>query len=856
MKLRVPFGPSAGQRPGLRSLVTLVVFAVVALFVVGSCRGRDAPAGASKDDREEIVFWAGWLLGDDIYAAIDRFERTHPRYRVLATTGTAPDATGDAQRLLSAIAGGVPPDVVFFDRFAIGEWAARHALEDLTPYLDGQDPGDPERLDLADYYPWTIEEASYRPPGSTGRKGIYGIPTIADARMLYVNLDLLRQEGLVDGRGEPVVPTTWGQARDYANRLSRYRVQGKVDSGLVRLGFAPTYGDSFLYMYAFEAGGRLLSPDGLRATMDSPRVVRALRYMTDVYDDLGGAAQVNAFQQSFQDGALDPFLKGQVAMKIDGNWYLETLGDWKPDMSFAVVPAPMPEDELAKGRKPVTWASGWAFVVPATSQHKRGAFELMRYLRSWDVVTRLDESKQERKESEGRVYLPLVDANRAFTERIFRQRVFDEPSMPASFRQAYRTLTDLLEDPEIRPVSPAGQLLWRQQIRAYQGAVAHTYAAEARATGEDEAAIALRRMQAPVQDQLDELVRPLPPHTVGWSWYFGVYGAVVVGMLAAVVHLTRRQRRSHGYRMRQTGAALFFASPWILGFTVLTGGPLLFSIVLSFTRYDVLNDARYVGLDNYRDVFADPVFYKSLLNTGFMVLRVPLVMAVGLAMALLLNTGVRALGIYRTALYLPVTMPIVASCLLWIWIFNSPASFLNSALRYCIDTAPAHAFEWIVSRFTEEPFRLDEPLWLQDPRFSKSALILMNAWAAGGGMVIWLAGLQSIPRQLYEAASIDGAGAVRRFWHITLPMLSPYILFNSIVGLIGTMQIFTEAYVMTGGGPVDSTLFYAYYIFRQAFQFFRMGYASALSWLLFVAVLVLTVLQLRLSKRWVHYDHT
>jgi multiple sugar transport system permease protein len=533
-----------------------------------------------------------------------------------------------------------------------------------------------------------------------------------------------------------------------------------------------------------------------------------------------------------------------------------TLGDWKPDMNFALVPAPMPEEELAKGRAPTTWASGWSLVIPATSGHKRGAFELVRYLRTWDVVHRLDQSKHEQKQNEGRLYLPWVDSNRAFTERIFHEDVFDNPAMPDKFHRAYRALTGLLENPESRPVSPAGQLLWRQQIRACDAATAHKYGAEAKATGEDEIELTLRRMQEPVQAQLDELTRPLPRRVVGWAPYMGTYAIVVVASLAAMLFLSHRLRRSHGYRMRQTGAALFFVSPWVLGFAVLTGGPVLFSVVLSFTRYDVLTDARYVGLANYREVFADPVFYRSLLNTAYMVLRVPLLMAVGLAMALLLDSGVRAVGLYRTGLYLPVTMPIVATCLLWVWIFNSPASALNGALRFCFDTAPAHAFEWLVSRFTSTPFRLDVPLWLQDPRFSKSALVIMNVWSAGGGMVIWLAGLQSIPRQLYEAASIDGAGPVRRFWHITLPMLSPYILFNAIVGLIGTMQVFTEAYIMTGGGPVDSTLFYAYYLFRQAFQFFRMGYASALAWILFVAVLALTVLQLRLSKRWVHYDHT
>jgi multiple sugar transport system permease protein len=819
------------RRLALRAAVAIFVLFVCAVSWWTFRSSRDA----GDDGREPIVFWGGWMLGDDIYGAIDRFEKLHPRYRVMATTGTAQDATGDAQRLLSAIAGGVPPDVVFFDRFAIGEWASKNALEDLTPYIEAQNPADPDRLDLRDYYPWAIEEASYRPPGSIAPRRVYGIPTIADARFLYANLDLLRQEGLTDDRGEPRLPKTWGELREYARRLSRYQVPGKTDSGLVRLGFAPNFGDSFLYMFAFEAGGRLLSPDGLRVTMDSPPVARALRFMTDVYDELGGVEQANAFQQSFQAGPLDPFVKGQVALKIDGNWYLETLGDWKPDMSFAMAPAPMPEDELAKGRAPVTWASGWALVVPRTSRHKRAAFELIQYLRTWSVVERLDHSKRERKQNEGRVYLPGVDANRRHTERIFQQEVFGDRAIPPRFRQAYESLTALLDDPQIRPVSPVGQLLWRQQIRAYEAAVGHKYALQAKATGQDETRIALATMAEPVQRQLDELTRPLPSRVVRWSPYLAVYAVAVVTLLGCILVVSHRRRRSSGYKMRETGAALLFASPWILGFAVLTGGPILFSIVLSFARYDVLSEARYVGLENYRDLFADPTFYKSLLNTAFMVLRIPLIMAVGLAMALLLNTGVRGLALYRTGLYVPATMPIIAACLLWIWIFNSRQSFLNEGLRVFFGTAP---------------------LWLQDTRFSKVSLIVMNVWAAGGGMVIWLAGLQSIPKQLYEAANIDGAGPLRRFWHITLPMLSPYILFNSIVGLIGTMQIFTEAYVMTAGGPIDSTLFYAYYLFRQAFQFFRMGYASALAWILLVAVLVLTVVQLRLSKRWVHYDHT
>ncbi len=843
--------PGRRSRVSLRTaLVSFAVFVVaVAVWTWRSTREED-------DGRENIVFWAGWLLGDDIYNALARFEQLHPRYRVTAATSTAQDLTGDAQRLLSAVAGGVPPDVVFFDRFAVGEWASKHALEDLTPYLENQDRADPYRIDLDDYYPWAVAEGSYRPPGSDAPRRVYAIPSIIDARFMYTNLDLLAQEGLTDERGEPRVPRTWDELRADAKRLSRYRLPGKPESGLVRLGFAPNFGDSFLYMYAFQAGGELLSSDGLRVTMDSPRVARALRFMTGIYDDLGGVEQANAFQSSFQAGPLDPFLKGQVAIKIDGNWYLETLGDWKPEMNFALTPAPMPQDELAQGRRPVTWASGWAMVIPATSRHKKAAFELIQYLRSWEAVSKLEQGKRERKQNEGRLYLPGADANRGHTTRIFSENVFDEPGVPLRFKDAYRSLAAALEDPLIRPVSPVGQLLWRQQVAACNAATGHKYAEEARATGADEVQLSLSRMQEPVQQQLDAITRPPAGRAVDWRPYAVVYLAAIAAALGAILFYSHKRRRSHSYKMRETAAAMFFASPWFVGFAVLTGGPILASIVLSFTSYDVLTQAHYVGLSNYREVVADPVFYKSLLNTVFMIVRIPLMMAVGLAMALLLNTGVRGMGLYRTGLYLPVTMPIIAACLLWIWIFNSPDSFLNEALRWSFETAPARAFEWVVSRFTSRPFRLDPPLWLQDTKSSKSALILMNTWTAGGGMVIWLAGLQSIPKQLYEAASIDGAGALRRFIHVTLPMLSPYILFNLIIGLIATMQIFTEAYIMTGGGPLDSTLFYAYYLFRQAFQFFRMGYASALAWLLFVVVLALTLIQLRLSTRWVHYDRT
>jgi len=191
------------------------------------------------------------------------------------------------------------------------------------------------------------------------------------------------------------------------------------------------------------------------------------------------------------------------------------------------------------------------------------------------------------------------------------------------------------------------------------------------------------------------------------------------------------------------------------------------------------------------------------------------------------------MAVYRTFFYLPAIMPAVAASILWIWIFNPQQGILNALLAKAGIAGPA---------------------WLQNQYWSKPSLILMGLWGAGAGMIVWLAGLKGIPKHLYEAAEIDGAGRFRRFTSITLPMLSPYILFNLIMGIIGTFQIFTQAFIMTQGGPVDSTLFYAYLLFNNAFRYMKMGYASALAWVLFGIILTLTVIQLRLSKRWVHYE--
>ncbi len=281
-------------------------------------------------------------------------------------------------------------------------------------------------------------------------------------------------------------------------------------------------------------------------------------------------------------------------------------------------------------------------------------------------------------------------------------------------------------------------------------------------------------------------------------------------------------------------AGYMFALPWLLGFLIFTLGPLLVSIYLSFTSYDVLNPPKFIGLENYRTLFRDPLFWKSLYNTFYMVvIGVPVNIIVAFGIALLLNVELKGIALYRAIYYLPSITPVVASSILWLWILNADFGILNSTLAM---------------------FGIRGPNWLADPSWAKLAIIMMGAWQAGGNMLIYLAGLKGIPAQLYEAAEIDGAGTWYKFWRITIPMISPTLFFNLIMGIIGTFQIFTQAYIMTGGGPLDSTLFYVYYLFNNAFSYFKMGYACSMAWILFLIILVLTAIQFKLASRWVYYE--
>ena len=291
--------------------------------------------------------------------------------------------------------------------------------------------------------------------------------------------------------------------------------------------------------------------------------------------------------------------------------------------------------------------------------------------------------------------------------------------------------------------------------------------------------------------------------------------------------MTRAERKS-----LQIGLA--FISPWIIGFLAFTLYPVGASIYYSFCDYDVLSKPVWVGTLNYRDMLTDSVFWKSLYNTLFFAaFSLPLGLVMSLLVAVLLNQSVRGRSVYRAIFFLPSLIPVVASSMIWLWILNGNFGLLNHAL---------------------ESIGLKGPQWLADPAWTKPSLILMSLWGCGQTVVVYLAALQDVPRSLYEAADLDGASAWVRLWHVTIPMISPVIYFNLIMGIIGSLQVFATAYVMLGGGgPNRSALFYAVYLFQNAFEYRQMGYASAMAWMLFLIILFLTWVATRSTRRLIYY---
>lgn len=886
----------------------------------------------------EIVYWAHFNITDASKAAVREFERRHPEYRVVIGQATARDMVGDPTRFLLGVAGNVPPDLIYFDRFAIVEWASRGAFTDLTPLLE-RDHDAPNGIHEEDFFAPAWKEPIYK-----GRN--YAVANSADTRAMYYNGDALIRAGFTykkddaeviagDARpGQARPPQTWeemcrktlhawgdveadgsvtlsefvrrpaineeiaegaavelgairpgdvialvsgkyvfrgrvaevtgadslridlsrDQAADfdaiplinrgkcevkvydqdgYVCRLTRFSPD---DGQMTSVGFIPLFGNSWLYMFGWLNGASFMSDDGSECRLDSPEIVVALQWLQDVYDAMGGYETANVFQASALSGALDPFLTGKIALRIDGDWFMQTIMAFKPDLNFGVVGSPIPQARFDAGFESVGWGGGFAYAIPSTAKHKAPAWELAKWLLSVEANQMSVEYDASLRRAQGQTYFPRLHPDRRVVSWLKQKFIEENPAITPNLAKAYDRFSELLPRSKYRPVTPVGQKLWGEHKRATEAAVNH----------QKHPYEALNYGKRQTQQVLERVLNPPDGPRMPWGWVIALYVGAIVSLAIGVVVIQERKRRLYGGKRVAWFEGIVCASPWLIGFAVFGGGPIIFSLIISFCHYDVLTPARFIGLENYIQlmgrhhdaivgamVWNDPLFWKSLGNTAYMIIGVPLGILAGLAIALLLDSKVRGLHVYRTIYYMPAIVPAVAAFILWIWIFDPSRGMLNQILR----TVGIG----------------DPPNWLQNPDWAKPSLILMGLWGVGASMIIWLAGLKDIPESLYEAASIDGANRLQRFRHITIPLLTPYILFNMVMGMIGVFQIFEAAFVMTDGGPADATLFYAYKLFNEAFRYLNMGVASAMAWVLFLVVLVITMFQLWMSKKWVYY---
>lgn len=786
---------------------------------------------ASAQTRQDVVVW-GVNIGPDQKgeAAVVRvFEQRNPDLRIRLTNMGAGGM--NPQKLLTSIVGNVAPDVVAQDRFTISDWAAKNAFRPLDDLVE-RDKADPLAPHKEDYYPAPWSEATYQ-------GHLYGIPTSSDDRILYYNRGIfkkraadLRAAGLDPDRP----PRTWSEILAYSKVLT----EKNRDGTLKVAGYMPNYGNTWLYLYAFQNNASFMSADGRTCTLDSPAAEEALQFMVDGYKIIGGYENAKSFESGFLGKENDPFLTGKVAMKTDGDWILADLSRYGTNVDIGVGPAPVPDDRFNHtGRFAheketfITWMGGFALGIPRGARNVEGAWRYIKFYTSYEGRMIQMRAQRDADRLRGRQYIPRqiaqMKANQAASVEF---RPADK-----KFADAVDMHTKMAPFGKIRPPTFVGQLLWNEHVRAIETACLGN------ATPKD----ALLTSQRTVQRELDAYFEKDKYPVINLDLVKNVGITLMLGIVVGYAVWVLRQKQGRLARHETLWAYLFLA-PWILGFLVFTAGPMLASLFFSFTQYDVLNEARYIGVKNFHDLANSdwPLVSKAFGNALYLaIVGVPLGSMTGLAVAMLLNASVRGMRYYRTMFYMPAIVPGVASAILWTWVLSSDSNkgLINAFLKQTIG-------QWL---------GVSPPGWLQSADWAKPALILMGVWGAGSGMILWLAGLKGISATLYEAASIDGASPKAQFFRITLPQLSPIIFFNLVMGFIGSLQEFERIYVMKPAsdgsvGPDDSMLTPVFHLFRNGFEYFKMGYASALAWAIFLLILVLTGTQWWLSKKWVHYE--
>jgi multiple sugar transport system permease protein len=789
-----------------------VLAAVIVLWSFYRVLARPLEHARGRGDRTEltVLHWGDMEEDRIVRQLVATFEASHPDIRIRRINAPA----NYYAKLKTMFASGEPPDVMFLNARDIPTFAGMGLLMDVDPLMKAdaaRGGGGGADFNAEDFLKPTLD--SFRFDGVThGKGGLYGLPSNFTGLGFYYNKTLFKKAGVE----EPNEHWTWEDFESKCREVAA-KAPGSPHGCALEL-----TGDSFRAVLE-TFGVELFSPDSKRFNVRDPVLRNVLERVrrwtidekasravsaTDPYDDVNTGSGAFALQRAAMYGPT-------------GRWMVPEFRNIK-DFEWDFVPMP-------KGtrRGTVLYIAAWS--LSSATKHPKEAWSLARHL-----------ATPEGQEQLARTGLAIPSLRSVATGPTFM-----DPKLPPEHDERF------LMDVEVAwpSVWPPDSLMQRRFgahlqdcLRLGRTSIAESLDAAER-DWNDEQSSPLRT----------GTFRPAPWRLIGLI--IGAVAAVVVGVVAVALLRWRPGR----LRVREARAGYLMASPWVIGFLLFVLGPMVVSLALAFMRWrglKTLDHAEWVGLLNFEQMFGhDPRFRNSLwLTVKYAALGVPVTQAAALIAAVLMHENVRGTKFFRALWYLPSVLAGAGMAVMWQWVFNGEHGLLNAAVRPLC--GPVNAVLGWLGGLVGATVPKMPPDWIgADAEWAGvPAFVIAALWSIGGSMLIYLAGLQGIPQTLYEAAAIDGAGPVRRFLRVTLPMLSPVILFNVVIALIGSFQVFTMAYVMTKGGPGDSTTFYVLYLYNNAFESHEMGYASAMAWVLLVIIMALTGLVLWQGKKRVHYE--
>ncbi len=779
----------------------IVLLAVVSCCAVG-------PVRAAEPITLSFSFWGSYLDLDMWRTITKRFEEQHPDIRIQLQY-----TPGDyAQKLILQLISNTAADLILMDDEYFPGYSERGYLVNLQEWMER----DAVEMGLDDFLPTSLDSFRFR-----GVQG--GMPWGGMSVLMFYNKDMFDAEGIP----YPDDDWTWDDFRRIAKSLTR-----DISGNGVPDQFGANVGFGFLDIepVVWSFGGDILNEDSTASVLDQPEVLEALQFLYDVKFVDHSTAHLGESEGMTKEVEL---LTGKVGMVMSGWFLARQLMDIEGGMRWGI--APMPRGPRGHRYTRVSW-EGISINNAISDERKAASWEFVKFIVSEEIQAYIADIGRLIPVREEEARNNFVKEETEVDEMLALDGVFYGKLTPVTAK--YQELKDAVQRPfkrvEIDLMRPEEAVLQAHET------VNQVLAAElARWVYKSEA------------QEADPAVKRA----------FNIGLGVIAGIVAVILFLLRKRiarrldlaRQEYRGNMARNEAfyGILFALPWMLGFSIFLAYPFIFSIVLSLSSwdpYDPVAARTFIGFENFRQaLFHDPLIWKALWNTFYFAgFAIPLSLTLSLGLAMLLNTKVKGIGIYRTIFYIPSIVGGVATALIWMYIFNPTFGPLTNMIRLLNDG---------LATFTA--MRIPEIHWIADPLWAKPSLILMSLWGAGGGgMLIFLAGLQGIPDAYYEAAEIDGASRLRKFWNITLPMLTPTIYFNLIIGMVNGLQVFMEAFVMVGkdGGIDNSLLFYILYLYRTAFIEYRMGYASAMAWILFIIILVLTLFVARWSALWVYYE--